>query len=191
MSGGFTFESIETGAYHSCGITDTGETFCWGYGEVGQLGNGSGQDQPTPVPVGGGMEFRSLSLGKWSTCGVTAEGHGHCWGGGRHGALGTGSEEDQFLPTPVAGDLTFAIISPGGWNHASAATPTGLVYGWGWAAMGQVGIGDLSSGDVLTPVLTRWRPDQGSRASSLDGTVAPLNAPDPTRKAKSQAVPRG
>lgn len=33
--------TITAGEHHTCGITDTGDTYCWGYNGYGQLGRDS------------------------------------------------------------------------------------------------------------------------------------------------------
>lgn len=46
--GGHTFRAISVGRQHACGITTTGEAYCWGDGTSGQLGNGSTANTSTP-----------------------------------------------------------------------------------------------------------------------------------------------
>ncbi len=46
------FTSLTLGAHHACGIVTDGSTYCWGGGEVGELGDGqSGSTHLTPVPT--------------------------------------------------------------------------------------------------------------------------------------------
>ena len=53
VGGGVTFASITTGpnADHNCGISTAGRAYCWGYGTLGQLGNGPFQSSAVPVLV--------------------------------------------------------------------------------------------------------------------------------------------
>jgi len=69
VSGGLSFASISVGsplqcdpnrpeqscennrAYHVCGVTSTGQGYCWGANRYGQLGDGTTNPAPTPVLV--------------------------------------------------------------------------------------------------------------------------------------------
>ena len=51
VTGGGSFESIDTGDEHTCVIATSQQAFCWGINEDGQLGDGTTTNRPTPVPV--------------------------------------------------------------------------------------------------------------------------------------------
>ncbi|HEY0016303.1 MAG TPA: hypothetical protein VGC13_08295, partial [Longimicrobium sp.] len=51
VAGGLRFASISAGDLHACGITTNGAAYCWGFGLVGQLGNGTTIDTSVPVRV--------------------------------------------------------------------------------------------------------------------------------------------
>jgi alpha-tubulin suppressor-like RCC1 family protein len=84
-----------------CGLTASGEAYCWGFNRWGQLGDGTTTDKSTPVAVAGGLQFTSLWAGGRRTCGVTTSGTAYCWGEDRYGALGDGTGINRTTPTPV------------------------------------------------------------------------------------------
>ncbi len=51
VSDGHTFTSVSAGNTHTCGVTTSDETFCWGYNFFGQLGNGTCDTSFTPVRI--------------------------------------------------------------------------------------------------------------------------------------------
>lgn len=48
---GKTLAMVSAGAYHTCGPDTVGRAYCWGWGEFGELGNGSTSDSTVPVAV--------------------------------------------------------------------------------------------------------------------------------------------
>ena len=163
VAGGLTFTSLAVGDSHTCGITSSGFTYCWGRGDAGPLGNGSRFDQSAPA-LALGPVFVALSAGAFHTCGLTSDGSAYCWGDNDDGQLGIGttsgpespctSPTDPFrgvgncstVPVQVTGGLRFSQISAGG-QHTCAVTPTGAAYCWGANWSSQLGNG--SSGSVV------------------------------------------
>ena len=80
---GERFVSIAAGGFHTCGLTASGNAFCWGDDDHGQLGNDASlADKPTPVPVDmstlSGDRFVSIVAGGFHTCGLIASGAAWC-----------------------------------------------------------------------------------------------------------------
>lgn len=106
VSGGHGFSVIRAGRNHTCGLTTTGQAWCWGVNIFGQLGDGTGSGSSRiPVAVAGGLQFVQLSVGDNHSCGVTADGAVYCWGANGEGQIGDGTQDDRWDPTPV--------VSPG------------------------------------------------------------------------------
>jgi len=95
-------QSISAGGLHTCGVMAAGAAYCWGWGGLGQLGNGSTTFHDTPVAVSGGLTFASIAAGRTFTCGVTTSGAAYCWGVGGNGQLGNGSTAGQTTPVAVS-----------------------------------------------------------------------------------------
>jgi alpha-tubulin suppressor-like RCC1 family protein len=100
--GGLTFQSLSAGGFHTCGLTPSGAAYCWGRGDLGQLGNGSYTDSSEPAAVVGGLSYQSISAGYLHTCGLTDDGAVYCWGSNNTGQLGT-QTGDRSEPTMVIG----------------------------------------------------------------------------------------
>lgn len=92
--------AITGGEYHSCAIRGTtGEVLCWGHNAFGQLGDGSADDRPLAVVVGGlpaddghsdhdPHHAVALTAGEGHTCAVLDDGTARCWGHNYYGQLG-------------------------------------------------------------------------------------------------------
>ena len=148
VEGGVTFASVTSGAFHSCGRTVAGVTYCWGANaDAGQLGDGTTTNRSRPVLVAGDVRFTTVSAGGFHTCGVTALGAAFCWGLNNAGQLGDGSTTNRSAPVPVTGGLRFTAVSAG-LTHTCGVTVSGAAYCWG--ANGASGSGDGRLGDGTT-----------------------------------------
>ena len=103
---------VSTGRQLACGVTPTGQGFCWGDNTFGQLGIGSSVAVPTPPQprlVSGNLVFAEIAAGYTHACGVTADKLAWCWGRAEDGAhpgasaLGNGGTTPSNVPVEVAG----------------------------------------------------------------------------------------
>jgi alpha-tubulin suppressor-like RCC1 family protein len=101
VSGGLRFQQLTVAAVHVCGVTITGDAYCWGGGGNGRLGSGGTADSPVPVAVTGGLKFLAVAAGDAHTCGVTPLGAMYCWGRNNKGQLGIGNTTDSLTPALV------------------------------------------------------------------------------------------
>jgi len=144
VSGGLTYASLSAGESHTCGLTTSGGTVCWGtpsaYGYGGSL---------APAPVMNGFTFTTLTGSAGYTCGLTSAGAIQCWDDWGPAA--------SRAPWTVPGNLVFTRMNAGGSGHACAITATDVAYCWGRNDAGQLGIG--SSGDYqAVPVKVGGQP---------------------------------
>jgi alpha-tubulin suppressor-like RCC1 family protein len=142
--------SVSAGGDNTCGVTMGGAAYCWGYNNVGQLGDGATTDTTRPAAVGGGLSFAGVGADAAGNhrCGVTTAGAAYCWGSNGYGALGNGTTTNQASPAAVAGGLTFAAVSSGGGTDACGVTTAGAAYCWGINTGGQLGIGTTTGSEV-------------------------------------------
>lgn len=106
VAGGHTWRFVIASHAHTCGITTTDETYCWGNSQYGRLGIGTASGTyGTPQKVLTNETFTEVAVGWVSSCGITAEGKVYCWGNNVNGRLGNGSTENQNAPvllSPIA-----------------------------------------------------------------------------------------
>ena len=106
---------ISAGAGHSCGVTTTGEGFCWG----------NNPDGRTDVPTG--KTWASIAAGDNHSCGVTTIGEGLCWGFSGN------------LRNDVPTGKTWASITPGQ-AYSCGVTTIGEGLCWGDNSHGETDV---------------------------------------------------
>lgn len=95
----------------TCGLLRTGQAWCWGSNQFGQLGAASSATctfgitsydcSATPLPVGGGRSYAALAVGITHVCAVHANGNVFCWGDNRSGQLGDNTLAPSMTPVQV------------------------------------------------------------------------------------------
>jgi len=147
---GVQFASVTAAYQTACALTTTGAAYCWGYGLIGTLGNGTTTSSNIPVAVSGGYFFNRIAGGDGHFCAITAAGTGYCWGAGTSGQLGNGTSTNRTTPYPVTMtgvSGTFADISAG-FGFSCAVATSGEAYCWGNDGSGQLGNDALYGTDV-------------------------------------------
>jgi len=156
-----TFTMVSAGMLSSCAVNFARTAFCWGDNQLGELGNGSTTNSPTPTAVVSpqGVSFVSVSVAHtmafdstWHTCALASDGAAYCWGDDAFGELGSGTSQNQTcinfgvvgpcstVPVAVAGGISFRAISSGG-DFTCGVDGLGIVYCWGANGVGQLGNG--------------------------------------------------
>ncbi|PZF83944.1 RCC1 domain-containing protein [Jiangella anatolica] len=140
-----TWQSIDAGSIHTCGVTTTGTGYCWGNDSYGQVGNGfdrwDNEESPYPVVMAGlptGTTWSTIQAGDNHTCGLTSDGDAYCWGRDNRGQLGNGtaySGNQNHDPLPVdtsalPAGTTWRWISSGD-ELTCAIDSAGALYCWG------------------------------------------------------------
>lgn len=156
-SGVTSFSSVATGTNFSCALANTGNVYCWGTGDSGQIGNdaSSNVNVPTAVTMPSGVtSFRSIASGVQTNCAIANTGTVYCWGFGANGEIGNGANNNVNVPTAVtmpAGVTSFSSVSIN-YNFSCAVANTGVVYCWGYGGYGQIGNGASVTVNVPTAV---------------------------------------
>lgn len=135
VAGGIVFEQITAGWLHSCGLTSSGDAYCWGNNGHGALGIGTADDgvRTSPMPVVGGHKFVMIDAGHVQTIALTPDGYAYAWGRGDTDYTG-------LVPEPIADSLRFVQVAAG--NRMAGLTADGKVYAqgvaWGYEGFEQV-----------------------------------------------------
>lgn len=149
VAGGLTFTALSVGAIHACGLTATGQVYCWGSGAFGRLGNGDVETSVAPVEVAGNLAFRQISAGGSHSCGITTSEDVYCWGSNSELQLGSiannrlqpcGRLPDRCVlePVRVETDIRFQTVTAAVGGHTCGVTAGGAVYCWGLNEYGEL-----------------------------------------------------
>lgn len=90
---------LRTSTFHTCGVKQNSELWCWGRNAEGQLGLGDIEHRPTPVLIG--RDYADVSAGRFTTCALTNDGAVECAGENENGELGLGDTERRHTLTPL------------------------------------------------------------------------------------------
>lgn len=138
------FPALDGGYSHTCSLTSTGVTYCWGLNTEGQLGSGViSPGSAVPILVTGGVTFASLYPAGRHTCALTSSGAAWCWGSNARGQLGNGDTLTTAAPVIVAGGHSFSQLT-GGFSHVCGLAAGGAAYCWGSNTQGELGNGNTT-----------------------------------------------
>jgi alpha-tubulin suppressor-like RCC1 family protein len=129
----------------ACGL-GAAQAQCWGYNEMGQLGNGmtaSFVDAPLDIDLPSTTKIASVSVGGLSACAVTTAGALYCWGDNLEGEVGDGTTMTRETPVEVLSSGVTAVSV--GLDYACAILTGGTVDCWGDNMLGQLGTGTGST----------------------------------------------
>jgi hypothetical protein len=134
--------SVSVGAVHACVRTTGGAAKCWGYNDVGMLGDGTRTDSLQPVTVDGlGSGVADVQAVWDHSCALLDNGGVMCWGHNGDGELGDGSLIKRLTPVYVQGLHKGVQQISLGFDSGCALTNAGGVKCWGYNGNGQLGDG--------------------------------------------------
>jgi alpha-tubulin suppressor-like RCC1 family protein len=185
----FTAVSTSAEASHTCGVA-SGQAYCWGKYDNGQLGGNEYYDtaRPSPVDITGVLANKTITniaTGSDFTLALASDGTLYSWGGNSNGQLGNNSTTDN--PTPVAVDMSGALAGKtitaisAGTNFSLALASDGMVFAWGSNNNGQ--LGNNSTTDSSAPVAVIMNgalSDKTIKSISAGGSYAIALATDGT-----------
>lgn len=143
-------DQLAIGGGHSCVVQPDGRTYCWGWQEQGQVGDGSfDYSIATPREITGARGAVAIDAGYQHTCAVMADDTVKCWGYDRWGAVGDGPAGGAVAPRTVLG-LSNAVDVAAGHYFSCALLEDGTVKCWGLGQFFQLGNGQATETDAPT-----------------------------------------
>jgi alpha-tubulin suppressor-like RCC1 family protein len=154
---------IDAGNGFAC-VVSSGEVYCWGRNDYGQLGRGTTNTTANPFPqrVGGALSSRTvtrITTGGNHACALTTANEMYCWGANDRGQLGNNSTTDSSVPVRVStsGALGSRTITQISLNYAVDSTcivAGGAALCWGSNDDGVLGLGSAGpAAQYLAPQL--------------------------------------
>jgi alpha-tubulin suppressor-like RCC1 family protein len=140
----------------TCGVTTTGELYCWGLGVGGSDGlycqtpDNLVNCTRTPTLIASPKGYAATGIGDVHRCEQALDGTLDCWGTNFFGVFGDGTRE-TYSPTPViaAGGTAYASFVSTRLGALCALTGDGRAQCWGRGGEGEIGNGLFE--DALTP----------------------------------------
>lgn len=158
------FADLVPGASFTCGVTTSGDLYCWGTIPTDTTGSRSMRTVVT------GMSFTQVAAGSAHICGLTQSGDVYCWGKNTSGQLGTGDIIDTKLPTKIAGTFKFTSLTADQDATCGIATDSTAVC-WGNAAMTGASMHTPTSmGNIRFTTLSAGQSGSGVCGTTSSGT---------------------
>jgi alpha-tubulin suppressor-like RCC1 family protein len=94
LPSGVTFSDLSAGSNHFCALAISGDVYCWGSNEYGQVGIGDnfGSALPTKVSLPNTAGAGKLATGSSISCAALKPTGLACWGYNKRGSAGLGSD---------------------------------------------------------------------------------------------------
>jgi alpha-tubulin suppressor-like RCC1 family protein len=141
---------IATGGAHILALDTDGNVWSWGYGQYGQLGNGStAAAAPTPAMIADLTDVIHVYGGAFHSLALKSNGEVWGWGANQVGELGGSIPNEQTTPALFTEFTDVGSLSAG-YQTSLVFHTDGSLYAVGAAGFGQ--LGDGTTTDSSTPV---------------------------------------
>jgi uncharacterized repeat protein (TIGR02059 family) len=163
LSSGVT--AISLGNAYSCALTSAGGVKCWGHATYGQIGNGTFDDQKTPVDVSGlTTGVSTIATGTWHACALMTAGTVRCWGINEYKQIANNATAYYNSPVEIPNLSGVSAVAAG--RYTNCVLKSGGVKCWG---DNDGKLGNNSTDDSATPVDVRT---SSSDSTPLSGVSA-------------------
>jgi alpha-tubulin suppressor-like RCC1 family protein len=147
------------------------DTWAWGLGTCGRVGDDTVTTRSSPVSaVGGFTDWCQVSAGDQHSLGVRTDGTAWAWGLNTLGRLGDNTAVNKSSPVSVVGGFTDWCQVAAGCAHSLGVRQNGTAWAWGCNPSGQ--LGDNTAVSKSSPVqvaglFTNWCQVSAGTAHSL------------------------
>ena len=144
----------------TCAISNS-KAYCWGRNSLGQVGNGTHDDQISPYEViSSGASSISTS---YHACALMTSGAVKCWGNNAFGEIGNGTYEEEVLVPyqPISSGVVGVTV---GESHTCTRMSDNTMYCWGLNSHGELGLGT----GYIVPNPSQVPTDKLSNVQSMD-----------------------
>lgn len=142
-----TIASISAGKGHTLALKEDGTVWAWGRNIFGQLGDGTYDNQESPVQVSDLSDIVEITAGNYHSLAIASDGTVWAWGKNSYGQLGTGDREHKTTPIQVQRLRNITAVAAGA-EHSLALGEDGTIYAWGNNEYGQLGDGTSTNRDT-------------------------------------------
>lgn len=111
--------SMSVGKTHSCVSNYSGEVFCWGTNDFGQIGHPPNSENNFTQKIPSEERFKKVLVGNSFSCALSFNKKLFCWGLNQYGKLGINSSANKHEPTEVA-EIENVVDFALGEDHACA-----------------------------------------------------------------------
>jgi len=146
---GIKFVWVATGGQHTLAVSKSGEVYCWGNNDFGQLGLGDLEERATPHAILHKFtrsKITRAAAGNHHSMALTEGGDLFTWGGNQCGQLGYENKGGRkFVGYPKRVETIRAARIKASAMNSLAVLPTGKVFVWGCSHNGELGFGDVAA----------------------------------------------
>ncbi|WP_413577800.1 Ig-like domain-containing protein [Bdellovibrio sp. HCB290] len=147
----FVSVSASGGAY-ACALDSAGDVYCWGYNNVGQLGDGTTNTALVPTKLISAVAFKSISAGGSHVCAIDINDALKCWGYNTNGQVGDGTVVTRMNPVAVDAANTYLNVAAGASHTCAVRKVSQRVVCWGRNITGSFDAGALGDGSDYSTV---------------------------------------
>ena len=142
---------VQTGARHTCALTNGGVFKCWGDNSNSFFGNGESITLKFPKEVTVAGATKSIGLGGDHSCAISESQKLHCWGSNANGRTGLNNTVSYTpMPVEVDGGGNWKEIAAG-FTHTCGIKVDDTLWCWGQNDSGRTGLNIAGPSNTLVP----------------------------------------